>query len=254
MLAARAFASGAVANNFFYVLTGFNGSSYEVGNDHFNGSVWASGAPIPVGHSQSKAAAVGNNIYVPGGYNSLQFGGPIDLMQIYNSTTNTWSNGMNLPGTRSGAAVAAFNGMVYIIGGFTLPFPTGTDTVYIYDPVANRYTTGAPMPAPAGNVPGALLGNEIFVVGGSNSATLAHYAYNPATNTWRTIAAPSPPDCQGGGAFALNGELWLFGCLGEPGMNVNIYNPGSDSWHAGPPLNVSQEGGSASGVYNTRGF
>ncbi len=92
MLAARAFASGAVANNFFYVLTGFNGSSYEVGNDYFNGSVWASGAPIPVGHSQSKAAAVGNNIYVPGGYNSLMFSGPIDLMQIYNTTTNTWSN------------------------------------------------------------------------------------------------------------------------------------------------------------------
>ena len=254
MLTARAFASGAVANNFFYVLTGFNGTGYEVANDYFNGSVWASGAPIPVGHSQSKAAVVGSNIYVPGGFNSLQFGGPLDLMQIYNSTTNTWSNGMNLPATRSGAAVAAFNGKVYIIGGFTMPFPTGTDTVYIYDPVANSYTTGAPMPAPAGNSPGALLGNEIFVVGGSTSATLAHYAYNPVTDTWRTIAAPSPPDCQAGGAFALNGELWLFGCLGEPGMNVNIYNPGSDSWRAGPPLNVSQEGGSANGVYNARGF
>src|SRR5205814_9236434 len=112
---------------------------------------------------------------------------------------------------RSGAAVVAVNGMVYIIRGFTLALPTGTDTVYIDDQVGSSYTAGASMPGPAGNVPGALLGNEIFVVGGSNSATLAHYAYNPVTNTWRTIAAPSPPDCQGGGAFALNGELWLFG-------------------------------------------
>jgi hypothetical protein len=34
-----AFASGAVASNFFYVMTGFNGSSYEVATDYFNGSV-----------------------------------------------------------------------------------------------------------------------------------------------------------------------------------------------------------------------
>src|SRR5207302_3197451 len=123
MLAVRAFASGAVANNAFYVLTGFNGSAYETESDYFNGSVWAMGAPIPTGHSQSKAAAVGNNIYVPGGYNSISFGGPINLMQIYNTTANTWSNGMNLPATRSGAAVAAFNGKVYIIAGCTIPFP-----------------------------------------------------------------------------------------------------------------------------------
>src|SRR5882724_1057235 len=253
MLGARTFASGAVANNAFYALSGFNGSAYVTETDFFNGTSWAMGAPIPVGHSQSKATAVGNNIYVPGGFNSIQFGGPLDLMQIYNTTANTWSNGMSLPATRSGAAVAAFNGLVYVIAGFTTPFPTATNTVYIYDPVANSYTTGAPMPGTAGNVPGAVLGNEIFVVGGS-SPTTAAFAYNPATNTWRSIAAPSPADCQAGGAFALDGELWLFGCLGQPGTNVKIYNPGSNSWRAGPPLNSSHEGGSADGVYNTRGF
>jgi N-acetylneuraminic acid mutarotase len=253
MLASRAFASGAVANNAFYVLTGFNGASYEVESDYFNGSVWAMGAPIPTGHSQSKAAAVGNNIYVPGGFNSISFGGPLDLMQIYNTTANTWSNGMTLPATRSGAAVAAFNGKVYIIAGFTTPFPTASNTVYEYDPVANTYAIKTPMPAPAGNVPGALLGNEIFVVGGSAPTTVA-YAYNPTTDTWRPIAAPAPADCQAGGAFALGGELWLFGCLGQTGTDVKIYNPGSNSWRAGPSLNSSHEGGSANGVYNTRGF
>jgi len=251
MLAARAFASGAVARNAFYVLAGYNGTTpYVTETDFFNGTTWATGAPIPTPHSQSKAAAIGNNIYVPGGFNSVSFGGPLNFMQIYNTTANTWSNGMNLPAALVGPAVAAFNGKVYIIGGFTTPFPTGTSTVYIYDPVANSYTTGAAMPAPAGNVPGALLNGEIYVVGGSTSATLAHYAYNPTSNTWRTIAAPSPADCQGGGAFALNGQLWLVGCLGQTGTNSKIYNPVSDSWSAGPPLNTSQEGGSATSIYN----
>lgn len=253
MLNARSFASGSVANNDnFYVISGFTGSSYVSQTDYFNGGVWAAAAPIPIPHSMSKAAAVDNNIYVPGGFNNSSFGGPLNFMQIYNSFTNTWSSGANMPAALSGSAVAAFNGKVYIIAGFTVPFPTATNTVYEYDPVANIYATKAPMPATAGNVPGALLGNEIFVVGGF--APGVAYAYNPATDTWRSIAAPSPADCEAGGAFALSGELWLFGCLGQPGANVKIYNPSSNSWRAGPSLNSSHEGGSADGIYNTFGF
>src|SRR5205823_13695708 len=89
MLASRAFASAAAANNAFYVLTGYDGvSPYVTETDYFNGTVWATGAPIPVPHSQSKAAAVGNIIYVPGGYNF----GQINNMQIYDTVANTWSS------------------------------------------------------------------------------------------------------------------------------------------------------------------
>ena len=102
ILAARAFASGAVTNGNFYVLAGFDGiAPYVLETDFFNGSVWATVAPIPIGHSQSRAAAVGDNIYVPGGFNSVQFGGPLNVMQIYDTVANIWSSGLNLPQTRS---------------------------------------------------------------------------------------------------------------------------------------------------------
>src|SRR5437667_11602383 len=249
MLASRAFASAAAANNAFYVLTGYDGvSPYVTETDYFNGSTWATGAPIPVPHSQSKAAAVGNSIYVPGGYNF----GQINNMQIYDTVANTWSNGAPLPDNRAGSATAAFNGKVYIIGGYDATF-TAQNQVWEYDPVANTYTTKTPMPAPSGNVPGALLGNEIFVVGGA-APTPAAYAYNPATDTWRSLTPPSPTDCQAGGAFPLNGQLWLVGCLGQDGTVANVYDPVSDTWSLGPPLNTSQEGGSATAVYNALGF
>jgi hypothetical protein len=254
ILAARAFASGAIANGNFYVIAGYDGvAPYVLETDYFNGSVWTTGAPIPTGHSQSKAAAVGNNIYVPGGFNSVQFGGPLNVMQIYDTVANTWSNGLNLPQTRSGAAVVAFNGKVYIISGFTDPFPAPTNTVYEYDPVSNTYTPKAAMPGSSGNIPGAELNGEIYVVGGSPGFEAA-FAYNPTTDAWRSIAPPSPPDCQAGGAFALDGELWLVGCLGQDGTIAKIYNPDSNSWRTGPSLLVSQEGGSATALYNTRGF
>jgi N-acetylneuraminic acid mutarotase len=249
MLASRAFASAATANNAFYVLTGFDGvSPYVTETDYFNGTTWAMGAPIPVPHSQSRAAAVGNSIYVAGGYNF----GQINNMQIYDTVANSWSSGLNLPAARSGPAVAAANGKVYIIGGFDSTF-TAQSQVWEYDPVANTYTTKTPMPTGAGNVPSAVLGNEIFVVGGS-APTTAAYAYNPATDTWRSITPPSPADCQAGGAFPLNGQLWLVGCLGQPGTNSKIYDPTSNSWSAGPPLNTSQEGGSATSLFNALGF
>src|SRR5436305_1302974 len=98
MLAARLFASAAVVNSNLYVISGWDGISSPIAEtDIFNGTTWAVGAPIPVPHSQSKAAAVGDKIYVPGG------GGPIDNMQIYDTITNSWSNGLNLPQSRSGA-------------------------------------------------------------------------------------------------------------------------------------------------------
>ena len=255
MLNPRAFASGATANNAFYVTTGFGGSAYVTETNFFNGSVWATGAPIPVPHSQSRAASIGNVIYVPGGFNSIQFGGPLDLMQIYNTTANTWSNGMNLPAARSGGPAVAFNGLVYVIGGYN-PVGTGHTDVYIYNPGTNSYTTGAPMPAGQGNMPGVLLNGEIYVVGGG-TAPGAQFAYNPTANTWRTIA-PLPTTggmCQAGGGFVQDNELWIVGCLGLPiNQQVWIYNPGSNTWRPGPQYSQSHEGGSATSLFNGRGY
>src|SRR5206468_10167830 len=118
---------------------------YTAVNERFNGTSWSTLAPIPVPHAQSRGTVVGTNIYVPGGFNSVSFGGPLDRMQIYNTTTDTWSAGMTLPTARSGVATATFNGLVYVIAGYTTPFPTVTDTVFIYNPGMNSYTTGAPM-------------------------------------------------------------------------------------------------------------
>jgi Kelch motif len=252
MLNARAFASGALASNAFYAITGFNGTDpYVTQTNFFNGSVWATGAPIPVPHSQSHATSIGDIIYVPGGFNSIQFGGPLDVMQIYNTTTNTWSMGMNLPAARSGGSAVAFNGLVYVIGGYN-PVGTGHTDVYIYNPGSNSYTTGAPMPAGQGNMPGVLLNGEIYVVGGG-TAPGAQFAYNPTANTWRTIA-PLPTTggtCQAGGGFAEGNELWIVGCLGLPiNQQVWIYNPGTNTWRAGPQYNFSHEGGSATSLFN----
>ena len=255
MANARRNAATAVVGSNLYAITGFNAApDYTAVNESFNGTTWATMAPIPVPHAQSRGAAVGTNIYVPGGYNSVSFGGPLDTMQIYNTTANTWSAGMTMPAARSGVATAVFNGLVYMIGGYN-PVGTGHTEVYIYNPGTNSYTTGAPMPAGQGNMAGVLFNGEIYVVGGG-TAPGAQYAYNPTTNMWRTIAAlpTTGGTCQSDNGFVLDNELWVVGCLGLAiNQQVWIYNPGSNSWRAGPQYNVDHQGPGAA-LFNGRGF
>ncbi|MGC1322950.1 MAG: hypothetical protein WA849_12265 [Candidatus Udaeobacter sp.] len=180
-----------VSSNHLYAIIGFNAApDYTAVNEHFDGSNWFTEAPIPVPHAHSRGTAVGQIIYVPGGFNSVSFGGPLDTMQIYNTLTRTWSSGATMPGTRGGVATATFNGMVYIIAGYTTPFPTATNTVFIYNPGTNSYTTGAPMPGIQGNVVGVLFNGEIYVVGAELSQ-----GRNTLTTQPLTRGVPSP-HCQ----------------------------------------------------------
>jgi Kelch motif protein len=115
-------------SNHLYAITGFNAApDYTAVTEHFDGSIWTTEAPIPVPHAQSRGTAVGQLIYVPGGFNSVSFGGPLDTMQIYDTLHRTWSSGATMPGTRGGVATETFSGMVYIspvTPHHSLPSPT----------------------------------------------------------------------------------------------------------------------------------
>ena len=244
----RAYAGAAVVGSDLYVVSGFNGSSYADTTLRYDGSSWSAMAAIPTPISQVRDAADGTKIYVPGGFNSLSFGGPLNSMQIYDTSTDSWSMGANMPDVRSGPAVQAMNGKIYIIGGYAAGF-VDEGQVWEYDPVADTYTTKTSMPATAGNVPSAVVGNEIFVLGGA--PTFAHYAYNPTTDSWRTLAPGLTSDFQAGGAFVLNNQIWLIGGLGLPAnQQVQVYDVASDSWSFGPLPANSHEGGSAAATYD----
>jgi hypothetical protein len=245
MNTARGLLATAVVGPYLYAIGGDDGDGHlgSPANERFNGMTWINMAPVPRPVQWARAVAVGDNIYVPGG---AWIGGFTDVMQIYNTETDTWSYGAHLPAPRGGMATVAFNGLVYMIAGWD---NVGHNEVFIYDPVTNSYTTGAPMPDVQGVVAGVLFNGEIYVVGGWD-APGAHYVYNPATNTWRTIA-PLPTNagkCQGAGkGFVLNNAVWIVGC------GTWIYDPDGDTWRQGPSNNVSRVGSSAE-LFNGRGF
>ena len=129
---------------------------YTTVNERFNGASWTTRRPSPcrTPRVEERLSALTSMCRVD--INSIDFGGPLDTMQIYDTVADSWSQGMVLPAARSGVATATFNGLVYVIGGYN-PVGTGHNDVYIYDPVANSYTMGAPMPAARVTCPGSFL-------------------------------------------------------------------------------------------------
>ncbi len=145
--------------------------------------------PTPV--HNSGGAAIGTKIYVVGGYDALSQN--LDTLQIFDTTTHTWSNGKDAPSVLYGPAVVAYGGKVYVFGGGG----GGSSTnAYAYDPGTDAWTTLANMPQNTIFAAAAPIGTtgKILVMGGgwSGSEQSVVQQYDVAANTWLT--APDIPN------------------------------------------------------------
>ena len=147
--------------------------------------------------SNAGAAAIGSKIYVVGGATEdPAFTGsfvPVANLQIFDTTSLTWTSGTPLPQALMQCAVTSRNGKLYVFGGLKA---TGTNsyaavpTAYVFDPAANAWNTIASLPnatAYAGIAPTA--SGKFWVMGGfSSSSTTSQQRwvqeYDPATDQW----------------------------------------------------------------------
>jgi len=112
--------ASAVVDNKIYVIGGAVGVTlnqiYDTETD-----TWSSGAPLPKGVDSAAAVATSGvyapkRIYVIGGKQNLD---AVNLTQIYDPKTDSWSTGTAMPTSRYGLGVAVVNDVVYAIGGVT---------------------------------------------------------------------------------------------------------------------------------------
>ena len=74
---------------------------------------------------------------------------------------------------------------------------TNVDTLRLFDSTTNTWTQPAPRPARSFVVKLVWNGTELFVLPTEVDAGKSVQAYNPATNTWRSIGTVSFPPAQG---------------------------------------------------------
>jgi hypothetical protein len=200
-------------NGYFYLIGGESSGGYlgkvqryDPGSDTWDDTL----ATMPTPGSNLCAAAIGDDIYVPGGYNGLS----IADLQVYHTNSDTWATITTdpLPSARTAPACAAYNGKLYVVGGNDAG--TSYNNTWVYDPASpagSRWTGLANAPA-AGSYGGALaVGHQIFWAGmrDTNPDLASVYAYDPAGNVWTTY--PSLQTARGAAGLWAIGDLLLVG-------------------------------------------
>jgi N-acetylneuraminic acid mutarotase len=216
-----------------------NAASYDTGTGQ-----WIDLAAMPQSTRGAAGAYFDGKIYVFGGYDSSV--GWLNDTQIYDTASNSWSTGTDLP-QRLWQAKAGVgdNGLIYVFGGKT-PAYTYSNSVYIYNPATDGWSNGVNMPV--GSSGGAVVshGYAMYYIGGTNGsggsgATNAVYVYY-TWNSWDTLA-PLPLATEGLAAvMGADGLVYAFGGAGTEGETGQGYNATyyfdtwNEVWHDGPDM------------------
>jgi DNA-binding CsgD family transcriptional regulator/N-acetylneuraminic acid mutarotase len=193
--------------------------------------IWTRGSDKPTPVTYVSAAAIGTDVYVPGGCDAG--GTPTQVVEVYDTQADTWRAVSSLPDPRCAYALAAQDGKLYLFGGWD--GKRYVPTSYVYDPHADVWTDVAPMDAERGFSAAAALDERLYVVGGHDGerelTTCAYY--DPATETW-TACAPLTVGRGELGLVNLGGQLYAIGGGGWTsylGFSER-YNPTDDTWSA----------------------
>lgn len=160
---------------------------YDPSTDTFS-----SGPPMPVGRERGAGGVVAwrGKIYYFGG---LHDGVATPWVDVYDpgATVDPWTSLPDMPRARDHFQAAVVGGRMYAIGGRQGDplSPFGANDAY--DLATGTWTTGlAELPTPRGGYAAAVVQGRIVIMGGEG-AGLAYpsvEAYDPASNTWATLA------------------------------------------------------------------
>jgi N-acetylneuraminic acid mutarotase len=201
------------------------------------------------------AAGVANNsrgqpiFYAFGGTDGQGPGG--GGIHAYNLATNSWTvRPGNVPVFFTNG-VGKIGGLLYFSGGYSFDNADGelriTRRVWAYDPASSRLILRAEMPKnTAGGVTGVING-KLYVLPGDCAGDFwpdPHYCaegairqlfrYDPARNTWTTLASAPHFHANGAGGV-INGKFYVAGgsAKGIGGTaNLDVYDPVSNKWKA----------------------
>lgn len=185
------------------------------------------------------ADAIGGLIYVPGG--RFESGEVTDKLEVFNPLDGQWYSRSPMPMPLSAYALIAFEGKLYIFGGWNGNVYVGN--VYVYDPSQDRWEEKTSMPTARGYAGAAVSSGKIFVFGGTNGDVLdVNEAYQPSLDDgdgtpWE-VRAPLPEKRYGMGTASVADIIHVFG--GE-GLQGESHPDGNLAWKYFPKNDVWEE-------------
>jgi hypothetical protein len=150
-----------------------------------------------------------------------------------------WQTGPDIPGELYWATAEAVGNKIYLIGGWQPGGQGVLDTLYILDTLTDTWTQGSNLPTGIQIPASAAYGNQIFVFDSG-----VCYKYDIATDDWSPCPAPPSGHGNASEAVTVGNRIYLiggnFGNIYEAFKTVEIYDPVSETWTAGPELNVGR--------------
>ncbi|MFA5365079.1 MAG: kelch repeat-containing protein [Candidatus Bathyarchaeia archaeon] len=149
---------------------------------------WTTKARIPIPVWGYASAAVGNEIFVIGGVKSKPMGTNIaKLNQVYDLTTNSWSNKsapiIGLYKSSAGATTGEFAHVkITVVGGLESLYVPYNDKTQVYDPTNDTWRWGTSMPTARARLGVAVVNDTLYALGGYDNRTYRteNEQYTPA--------------------------------------------------------------------------
>jgi len=216
-------------------------------------SGWSMGADVARGAIQETAAvAIAGKIYVLGGIDAART--TVRYVQIYDTATNAWSDGPDLPRALHHANAVTDGTTIYVLGALAPNFDAIGDA-YSWNPATDAQWSTL-MAMPAGRERGAavagVIDGKFYIAGGFRTLQASDLldVYDPAANSWAPLAPlPAIRDHACGGA--INGAMIFAGGrtvqTNSPRPDVWSYNPAVDVWTPQAPMPTGR-GGMGCGV------
>src|SRR5437870_4440997 len=226
------------------------------------GGKWALSDALPEPRQEASAVALGNMIYVIGGYGAE--GVPSMVVHVYETDAKKWKQVAPIPDGLHHIGVAAVDRKIYVVGGFAKTFRdrVPVDSTWQYDSATDRWERRAPLPTPRGALAVAVLDGKIYAMGGEHfSAPGAKdkyepvadvAAYDPKTDKWEVL----PPMRQKRDhlvAGAISGRIYAVSGRERPNYmlrDTEEYNPSTRKWTDRAPMPSGRSGGAGAAVKN----
>lgn len=195
--------------------------------------------PTPV--SGAQAGVLGERVYVPGGLGVD--GRPVDALEIYDPRTGSWEQGADLPLPLSDYALAAFEGRLFLFGGWD--GNAYIDRVLVYDPAEDRWSERSPLSKPLGKAAAVVSGSKIYLIGGTDGKKIFDdlWAYYPnredeGDKAWEARQNLPEPRAGLSAAGLINALYVVGGGTKEDGSSLDVlrYDELSDTWNVLEPL------------------
>jgi N-acetylneuraminic acid mutarotase len=160
---------------------------------------WQTRAPLPTSRGALGCAALGVRIYCAGGLSSTANNTAINVMEVYNTVTNTWATLAPMPRPRDHFQAAIVDGRFYAISGRNTDVLAKYPNTDIYDIDTDTWFEGAPIPTPRGGFATAVMQGRIIIIGGEGNPALSSHVfphveeYDPQRDVWRRLTdIPTP--------------------------------------------------------------